>query len=247
MRFENYIYSTLNESINDKALLKAVFFCGFPGAGKTTISKLIMDGSLPIMTISSDIWTEYYNNFKNQADWEKIGGNVKKHTISGIYHNIDGLLPIFVDTTGANVTNFKNRVDILKNMGYDISMVIVNVDKSTSIERISQRNKDIKRQVSFDFLSHAFDQISKSIPIFKKIIPNFQIVNNDNITENDILKAYREVLKFFNKPIQNDKGKKLIDFMKKNGYKYYNEVPDAWKLENDFPVLDKSSIQWFRK
>lgn len=243
MRLQQYI----NESINDKALLKAVFFVGYPGAGKTTISRLVADGSLPIMTISSDVWTEYYNNVKDLTAWDKIGGNVKRLTTTGIYHNINGLLPVFVDTTGAGMTNFKNRVQILEDMGYDISMVIVSVDKNTSIDRVTKRNQQIKRQVGMDFLSVAFDKISKAIPDFKKVIPDNFTVDNNNITEKDILKAYRKVTGFFNKPVKNDKGKKLIDYMKENGYKYYNEVPDAWKLENGFPLLDTSSIDWFKK
>lgn len=199
------------------------------------------------MNISSDLWTEFYNNTKDMTEWDKIGGNVKRLTTTGIYHNINGLLPVFVDTTGANITNFKNRVEILRNMGYDTSLVIVSVDEETSIERVSKRNKQIKRQVGMEFLQKAFRDISKSIPEFKKIIPDNFTIDNNNITEKDILKAYRKVVGFFNKPIKNSKGKKLVDYMKENGYKYYNEVPDEWKLENDLPVLDKSSINWFRK
>jgi len=243
MRFNSYI----TESINDKALMKAVFFVGFPGSGKTTISKLITDGSLPIMSISSDIWTEWLGDVKNRTEWRDVGKTVKKYTIKNIVNNTDGLLPLFVDTTGANMSNFKQRVEILKDMGYDVSMVIVDVKPETSAERVSIRNKKIKRQVPKDFILQAHKNISKSIPEFKKIIPDNITVKNDVLTDANILKAYRSVVKFFNSPIKSDKGKKLIDFMMDNGYKYYREVPDEWKSEFGYPDMNINSMKWFRK
>lgn len=243
MRFHQYI----NESINDKALLKAVFFVGYPGAGKTTISKLVADGSLPIKTISSDIWTEYYANTKDRTEWSDIGTSVKAHTTSNIRSDLNGLLPIFIDTTGAKISNFKKRVDILTDMGYDISMVIVSVSKNTSIERVSKRNKEIKRHVPMDFLSKAFDDINKSIPKFKSIVPNNFVIDNTDRTDDDVLKAYRKITKFFNEPLRSKKGKMLIEYMKENGHKYYYDIPEEWKLANGFPVLDGSYIRWFQR
>lgn len=243
MRLQYFI----TESINDKALLKAVFFVGYPGSGKTTISRLVTDGSLPIMTISSDIWTEFFNDNKDKTDWAEIGGKVKKYTMAGIVNNMDGLLPVFVDTTGANVENFKQRANILRDLGYDLSLVIVDVSPETSAKRVTTRNSKIKRQVGPEFLAKAHKQISQAIPKFKAVIPDNITVNNDYLTDADVLKAYRQVVKFFNKPVKNDKGKKLIDFMKKNGYKYYREVPEEWKRDNGFPDLNDNSMKWFRK
>jgi dephospho-CoA kinase len=243
MRLKDFIL----ESINDKALMKAVFFVGYPGSGKTTISRLVTDGSLPIMSISSDIWTEWLGDVKGETEWKDVGGKVKKYTIQGIVNNTDGLLPVFVDTTGANIVNFKERVKILEDIGYDISMVIVDVKLETSAERVAKRNKQMTRQVGKDFIMKAHAKISKSIPEFKSVVPNNITVKNDVMDDSVILKAYRSVVKFFNKPIQNPKGKKLVDYMKENGYKYYREVPEDWKAANNFPVVDANTMKWFRK
>lgn len=243
MRLLEYI----NESINDKALMKAVFFVGYPGSGKTTISRLVTDGSLPIMVVSSDIWTEFYGDHKGRTEWSDIGSKVKSFTITGLKTNTDGLLPVFVDTTGANIDNFRNRVNILKDIGYDVSMVIVDVKPETSVERVQKRNKEMTRQVDTDFLLKAHQQITKVLPKFKQLVPDHITVKNDNLTDADVLKAYRKVVKFFNKPIQNEKGKKLVDYMRKQGYKYYREVPEEWKRSNGYPDITDNSLKWFKK
>lgn len=245
MRLQQHIV----ESINDKALMKAVFFVGYPGAGKTTIAKEIRDGSLPIMHISSDIWTEWFAKVKNRTEWADVGSAVKKHTISHIVNNMNGLLPVFVDTTGANMTNFKERVRVLEEMGYDTSLVVIEVSPETSAERVKDRNARIKRQVGDEFLIKAHKNIANSIPKFKAVIPNNITVNNDATPPPPevILKAYRSAMKFFKQPVQNQKGKKLLDYMRKNGYKYYNEVPEDWRAENGYPVLNTNAMGWFKK
>jgi len=44
-------------------------------------------------------------------------------------------------------------------------------------------------------------------------------------------------MKYLGSPIKNKKGKKLIDHMKKNGYKYYREIPEEWLIGNGYPRL----------
>lgn len=242
MRLNTYI----NESINDKGILKSIFFCGYPGAGKTTIIKKIKDGSMPVVSISTDIWTEFYGKTRGTTDWGIVGGTAKKLTISNLSNKVNGLLPIFVDTTGADAGRFTKRVQFLRDVGYDVSLVIVDVDFKTSMNGVSSRNSKIQRQVGFEFVQRAYDSISKSIPVFKSIIPdNITIVNN-NLSDQDTIKVYNIIMKKLNSPVYGEKGKKLIDFMKKMGYKYYNDIPEDWLIENGFPPIDKNSIQWFK-
>ena len=243
MRLLDYI----NESINDKGILKAVFFVGYPGAGKTTLISKIRDGAMPVVSISTDIWTEFYGNIGQTTDWGVIGGQAKHLTVADLYNKINGLFPVFVDTTGADVSRFHKRVDLLRDMGYDVSLIVVDVDFDTSRDRVSLRNQAQQRQVDINFVRRAYDTISKSIPAFKSIIPDHVTVVNKDLSDEDTLKAYNIIAKKLSSPISNDKGKKLVDNMKKMGYKYYQDIPVDWLTSNGFPVLDKSSIQWFNK
>lgn len=241
MRLNTYI----NESINDKGILKAVFFVGYPGAGKTTIIRKIKDGSMPVVSISTDIWTEFYGKTRGVTDWDIVGDTAKRLTIADLSNKVNGLFPIYVDTTGADVGRFAKRVQFLRDVGYDVSLIVVDVSLKTSVDRVSLRNKQIQRQVDFDFVQRAYDTISKSIPTFKSIIPDNTTIVNNSLSDQDTIKAYNIIMKKLNSPVYGEKGKKLIDFMKKMKYKYYNDVPEDWRIENGFPPIDKSSIQWF--
>lgn len=241
MRLDNYI----SESINDKGILKAVFFVGYPGAGKTTLISKIKDASMPVVSISTDIWTEFFGKTQGVTDWDVVGGKAKRLTISDLSNKVNSLLPIYVDTTGADVGRFTKRVEFLRNVGYDVALVVVDVSFDTSVDRVTARNTRIQRQVDMDFVKRAYSTISKSIPMFRGVIPdNITIVNN-SLSDQDTIKAYNIIMKKLNSPIYGEKGKKLVDFMKKMGYKYYNEVPEQWRLENGYTLIDKKSIQWF--
>jgi predicted kinase len=243
MRLQTFI----NESINDKAILKSVFFVGYPGAGKTTIIKKIKDASMPVVSISTDIWTEFYGDKYGVTDWGRIGDRAKELTVADLINKVNGMFPIFVDTTGADVGRFAKRVQLLRDIGYDVSLIVVDVDFKTSMDRVSLRNTNIKRQVSQEFIKRAYSSISKSIPVFKSVIPDHKTVVNKNMSDEETIKVYNMIMKKLNSPVENDKGKKLLDYMRKNGYKYYNEIPLQWREENGYPSIDKGSIKWFNK
>lgn len=45
-----------SESINDKTILKCIFFCGIPGAGKSTVNNLLFKGDLSVKLSDVDIF-----------------------------------------------------------------------------------------------------------------------------------------------------------------------------------------------
>ena len=242
MKFSQYI----QESINDKSIMKAVILGGLSASGKSTILRTVMmDGSIPIGISNTDKWTEYYHG----GEWSKIGGQVKHLSNKVMQNYINSLRPIYIDTVSGNMTIFRRRIDILKNLGYDVRMVFVKTGKRTAIKRLLNRNKSQERQVDPKFTRDTFDKFyckgeykSKgcmdSISQFTKILdePPIIIDTNDNmLIDNVIKKVHNKVVGYLKSPIKNPKGKLLIDFMRKEGYKYYSEVPEEWLVGNGFP------------
>jgi len=238
--------SLLTESINDKGIFKALFVAGYPGSGKTTLIRKVHDGSYPVMMVNSDIWTEYYLRFDRTA-WSDIGPLVRQHSLSNVYFHLNSLLPIYVDSTGSSPVLFKQRVDILKALGYDMKMILIDVELETSKERAKRRGEMGGRKVDENYIEMAHNQINKDRGMYRSYIPDFKTVKNNegDMTPAILNKISNEVFSFFSSPIKNDQGKKIVDFMRKKGYKYYQDIPDNEKIEQGFMLLDKSNLNWY--
>lgn len=241
MRLTNFII----ESINDKGILKAVFFTGQAGSGKSMLLSKVKDGSMPIIKLTTDTWTDFFND-RGEMKWRDIESKVKRLTVTEILNKVNGLFPAFIETTGGDITRFRKRVDFLRDMGYDVSLVVIETSLEQSLKMVAQRNTIQSRRIENDAVIQIYKDFSKSIQAFKQIIPDHISINNDGFPKENAEKAYKIVMGRLNSPVKNAKGKKLLDIMKKEGYKYYNDVPEEWKKENDFPVLDIGSIQWFK-
>jgi predicted ABC-type ATPase len=244
MRLQQYLI----ESINDKGILKSVMLGGVPAAGKTTIVKqVITDGSFPIRVVNTDKWTEHFN-----GDYSSNRSTIKRLTKIDYISTLDSLLPLYLDTTSGNLNIFKKRADELRRFGYDIKMVFADIDVETAIERVKIRNKKIKRQVDTDFIRQKFDTFyggkehtSIVDTQFYKKISNILgerpiVVNTKDLSWNKATKkVYNAVVKYLGSPVKNKRGQVLIDYMKKNGYKYYREIPEQWLIDNGYPLLSE--------
>jgi predicted ABC-type ATPase len=244
MRLQQFLI----ESINDKGILKSVMLSGMPAAGKTTIVKqVITDGTYPIKVINTDKWTEHF-----KGDYANNRTTIKKLSKTDYINTLNSLLPLYLDTTSGNLSIFKKRTDELKRFGYDIKMIFADIDVETAIERVKVRNKKIKRQVDVEFIRQKFDtfyggkeQTSIVDTQFYKKISSILgekpiVVNTKDLSWNKATKkVYNTVTKYLNSPIKNKRGQVLVDYMKKDGYKYYREVPEQWLIDNGYPLLSE--------
>ena len=243
MRLQQY----LNESINDKGLLKSVIFGGLPASGKSTIiKKILSDGTYSIKVINTDKWTELYN-----GDYVNNRQKIKHLSRKEVLNGVNSLRPLYFDTVSSNMAIFKRRVQGLENLGYDTRMIFADISYDTAVERVIARNKRIKRQVDLSFVKQSFEKFYGTgkfsgidkIPLFKQFQlilgqKNVIVVNSKNLSFNDTnKKVYNSVMRYLGSPLKNKKGKKLLDYMRKNGYKYYNEVPDEFLIGNGFTLL----------
>lgn len=242
MKFKEY----LTESINDKGIMKAVILGGLSGSGKSTVvNTIITDGAFPIVTSNTDKWTDHF-----EGDYITHRPKIKHLTSTQLINSLNSLLPIYIDTVSGNISIFKRRVNELRNIGYDVKMVFVEIDIETSLKRLENRNKQQNRQVDPQFAIDTFNRFYckgefktpgciDNIQQYSSVLGEKPIIVKGDVLSFDktAKKIYNKVVNFLKAPIKNKKGKLLIDFMKKNGYKYYNDVPEEWLVGHGFPKL----------
>ena len=148
IKLTELLEDTLQESVYDKGIFKAVFLGGIPGAGKSyTISK-ITDGSISPQIVNFDKYAEYLGKVLGIKD---VGGYVEKTfidkaksmTISQLSLYINSMLPLFIDSTSNKINRAVYRDGVLKMFGYDTAMVWVDTPYETALKRIQQRERSV--------------------------------------------------------------------------------------------------------
>lgn len=163
------------------------------------------------------------------ADWDAFGDRITHLTNENIFNYLNGMLPLFIDSTSANPTNTINRKDILESVGYDVGCVFINTNLETALERNRQR----KRQVPEEFLINTYLRVQKIKPNYKAGFKYFKEINNNTgeLTDAVILQAFKSVQGFFNAPIQNPIGIKVIEQLRATGGKYLTDLPEFANLK----------------
>ena len=215
----------LSESINDRGILKAVFIIGLPGSGKSyTASKL--NGSIQPRIVNTDIATEYLASKLgvtiSPEYWDIFKDDAHRISKSRLLHYINGMLPLFVDGTSNDISNILHRIGILESVGYDVGVVFVNTSLDTALQRIHQREKDLNRTVDAEFVKAVHDINEKNAQYLKGKVSFFRQVDNDHGQLDDaaLIAAYKEVLGFFDSPLQNPVGVRAIEKLKETGAGY---------------------------
>lgn len=227
-------YILLNESINDKNLLKFIFVVGGAGSGKSYIAKnMFPDGRCKFY--NTDILLEYYSKVeKFPLDYDNATPEEKKliKFYSGLsknvyerksYHWLNGMLPIISDGTGMKsefIIDLKNKYE---DLGYDCYMIFVNTTKETSVERNRKRIENGKRKANNWFaedsweaaqlnLIHVYHKIfggTRNIDeimdeIHSKLHLEDDYVNMDKLTQSDVFNLNAKLIKDGNLYIVNN-------------------------------------------
>jgi len=230
MRMGEFI--ELDEGINDKGILKVVFMAGLPGAGKSTISAKITDGTVSPRIVNTDKSYEFllkkYGQKSTNAAWALLGPASKQINASSLAHYINGMLPMFVDGSSANADALGRRVGILKSFGYDYSMVWIDIEYETALERIQQRTRD----VDLDFIQEVYSTIARNKEHYQHLFGNdFTIVdNNDNNFAAAESAVYTKATSFFSSGVANPVGQEIIAALRENADK--NLVPSICSEED---------------
>ena len=234
MRYKEFI---LNESINDKGIMKCMFMAGQPGAGKSYTINNIKSGNLDPRVVNIDKFVEYFKAYSDE-DWEKHGEIAKLLTKNQFALYLNGLLPLWVDGTSSSAPAVLRRKGILSSLGYDTGMIWVNCSLETALKRAAQR----ERVVPDDHIKETYETIQKMKTYYQQEFKFFLEIDNDDgeLTNDIILKAFKKTTNFFMSPIENPIGKELIENMKSKGKKYLTE--NGYSIENVQKLIDA----WYR-
>ena len=215
LKFKTFI----EEGVNDPAIFKAVFLAGGPGSGKSFI---VGKTGLPVLglkVVNSDDAFEAAmkkagmemnpdNIFSTQG--QELRGKAKKLTAMKQAAYIKGRLGLTIDGTGKDFAKVKKQAQTLQQIGYDVSMIFVNTDLDTAL----QRNRERARSLPDAEVEKYWKTVQKNIGAFQTFFGKKDFIVVDNSTgknyEKETLRAYRDVQKFLKRPPDNRLAKQWI-------------------------------------
>lgn len=223
----------LNESVNDKNILKAIIMVGSAGAGKTMIINAMGIGNL-FLKVNSDYFFEHLTGGEfDMNDMDdvaiKILDNFRKFakvlTLNKLNSHIDGLHSIIIDITGSDSNKVYDIKVILESIGYTVYCVYVDVPLKIALERNVNRDRTIPNSV----LVSKYNDIVRNIPYYKDLFgSNFFSVYNGSVLSDAQFKKFKKYLydtisrKILFSKISK-RGEHIIEYMKSNKYKYISD------------------------
>jgi shikimate kinase len=209
----------LSEGVDDPAIFKAVFLAGGPGSGKSFI---VGKTGLPVLGMKVVNSDDAFENAMKKAgkamtpdeifsdEGQEIRGRAKALTGKKQAMYITGRLGLVIDGTGKDFAKVKKQVKTLQDLGYDTTMILVNTDLDTAIERDKLRSRSLGKKKVTDYWKTVQSNIGAFQTMFGK--KNFIVVDNSTGKDyqKETLRAYRDIKKFISKEPDNPLAKKWI-------------------------------------
>lgn len=232
------IENVLSEGIHDPGILKAVFFTGGPGSGKSYASRILFGiqslktmfastTSSGLKIINSDTIFEKMLRDANVemtrlgkiekedpaqwADIMKLRNKAKALTSSQLKTYLQGRLGILIDTTGSNIENIRRQNELMENLGYDTYLIFVNTSLNVALERNRFRGTQGERTLSDDMVKEIWHEAQENLGELQKIIGSENVLIIDNTKSGPIEASYKKAVeKIVSAPIKNYLGKLWI-------------------------------------
>lgn len=243
MKFEEFL---LQESINDKGILKAIFVVGMPGAGKSyTVSNL--KGQVSPKVVNTDVALEFLSKKTkipaNSETWKTVfRDSTKKMTATMLYNYINGMLPLFIDGTSNDASNVLSRAGILESLGYDVGMIFIDTDIEVAKQRAIERAEKIGRTVDPTFIDKVYKESEANKKYFQSKFSFFKVYeNNGQGLDNDLMqKLFKQVQGFYTEDVQNPVGTRNLEKIREEKEKYL--VPTLFQDE----TLKNKLSTWYK-
>lgn len=223
MTTEFNLLRQLQESVNDKGLFKAVFVTGIPGAGKSYTTKQLTDGAIQPRVVNSDKMFEFLGkqgkiDMTDDMSWHDISDTVEHTTKAMLANYINGMLPLFIDSTNASPAAILRRKGILESLGYDCSLIWINVDLQVAVARAEKR----ERYVPEPFIRAAWEQAVMSKKYIVSKFEHVQEINNNDGAFDDaaVHAAYNTTSGFFRADVANPIGVETLKTLQQANEKY---------------------------
>jgi len=209
----------LNEGVNDPNIFKAVFLGGGPGSGKSFVVGKTALTAQGLKLINSDIAFEaslekaglkatpeniYSPEGQSLRDRAKALTSKKKNLA------LSGRLGLIIDGTGKDYNKILAQKEALELHGYDCFMILVNTNEETALERNSKRARSLPSETVSKMWHGVHDNVGKFQNLFKGRM--IIVDNSDGVDINhNTLQAYKVVMKWLAKPVNNPIAKHWID------------------------------------
>lgn len=134
---------------------------------------------------------------------------------------IKGMLPLIIDGTGKDFNKTIGIVKSLEDIGYDVSMIYVDVSLETTLDRNSKRDRSLSNEMVTDFWNKVSSNREKYEAYFGE---DFHVIDNNNKEAHELKGFKKEVEKLgrqiFREPLKNPKGKEILQNLRDTGKNY---------------------------
>jgi len=223
LRFDGEVYTFvegLMEGVDDPHVLKAVFLAGGGGSGKSFIGKKTF-GDTGLRVVNTD---PHFERLMQKAgldtkkdvgspEAQKLRPRAKEMAAKQEKLLTAGRVGIIIDGTGDNPEKIAKKKAELEALGYDTSMVFVDVPLDVALAR----NKKRARVVPEDVLKEAHKLSQEAKETYKKMfggkyanVVNDKEMTPEEITRDLVPKLARVARRLVDGPVENPVGRKWI-------------------------------------
>jgi len=215
LRFKRF----LEEGKNDPGIFKAVFLAGGPGAGKSFIVGKTALIPLGLKLINSD--PAFEKGLKDaglkftpsdiaSAKGQAIRQKAKALTKKKMELALKGRLGLLIDGTGKDLDRMMKQAMELQKLGYDTSMIFVNTDLETALERNRKRNRSLPDEMVKKMWSDVQNNIGKFQVFFGNTM--YIVDNSEGSDWNaQVARVYKRLSAWIRKTPQNRAVKQWMD------------------------------------
>lgn len=174
----------------------AIFIGGGSGSGKSTIRKLIQKKYSDFLIIDSDeikVLIPNYENLQHLYGYEAaaIVHQQSSNIAKQLLHLAQQSLYNFIyDATLKNVHKFELIFQKLKQLNYNISLVVVDCDVELALKRVKARAKIEQRSVPDEIVKQSHKMIPVSFRTLNKYCSEWVIYNTDEVEPKKV--AFKE-------------------------------------------------------